>query len=238
MEGEHDQLNILVIDDDEAMRHLLVDIVTRSGHQAVPAASAEAGLETLPYWTFQVAFIDHKLPGMEGLVLGEYLRRNNADMTIALITGESDQRLLRQTKALNITFVSKPFDVRQIEQLIDDYLVGARARSEARMRKEDEDFAPPFSRFATDIAESFAMPGVSQRIEDKLATTIKRCLNDLRSVGRYTERDRVLALTGLLTARVLGVDLRKLPNGRTPFEEYDALMVQHGRRKEFDDDAG
>ena len=114
MEGEHDQLNILVIDDDEAMRHLLVDIVTRSGHQAVPAASAEAGLETLPYWTFQVAFIDHKLPGMEGLVLGEYLRRNNADMTIALITGESDQRLLRQTKALNITFVSKPFDVRQI----------------------------------------------------------------------------------------------------------------------------
>ena len=236
MDGEHGELNILVIDDDEAMRHLLVDIVTRRGHQAVPAASAEAGLEVLPYWTFQVAFIDQKLPGMEGLVLGEYLRKNNPDMTIALITGESDQRLLRETKALAISFVSKPFNVSQIEQLIDDYLAGAKARSEARMKKEDPDFAPPFRRFAEDIAESFAMPGVPDRIAHKLGVTIKRCLNDLRSVGRYTERDRVLALTGLLTARVLGVDLQRLPSGRTPFEEYDVLMKQHGRRTEFDTD--
>ncbi len=234
MDGDPGELNILIIDDDESMRHLLVDIVTRRGHQAVPAASAEAGLEVLPFWTFQVAFIDQKLPGMEGLVLGEYLRRNNPDMTIALITGESDQRLLRETKALAISFVSKPFNVSQIEQLIDDYLAGAKARSEARMRQEDPDFAPPFDRFAADIAESFAMPGVPDRIANKLGVTIKRCLNDLRSVGRYTERDRVLALAGLIDRSRVGCGSQKLPSGRTPFEEYDALMKQHGRRTEFD----
>src|SRR5215510_14461459 len=98
MAAEGDQVNILVIDDVSALRGLLVDIITRRGHQAVPAASAEEGLELLPFWTFQVAFIDQKLPGMEGLVLGEYLRRNNPDMTIALVTGEQDTRLPRLAK--------------------------------------------------------------------------------------------------------------------------------------------
>ena len=55
-----------------SLRGLLVDIIGRGGHQAVPVASAEEGLELLPIWTFQVAFIDQRLPGMEGLVLGQY----------------------------------------------------------------------------------------------------------------------------------------------------------------------
>ena len=99
---------------------------------------------------------------------------------------------------------------------------------------EDEDFAPPIARHANELAEAFTMPGVPSRIEDRLVETIKRCLSDLRTVGRYTERDRVLALSGLLAARVLGVRLPRAPSGRTYFEEYDALMRQHGRRPEFE----
>ena len=38
------QLNILVIDDDDGMRRLLIDIITGRGHQAIPADSAEARL--------------------------------------------------------------------------------------------------------------------------------------------------------------------------------------------------
>jgi len=228
-----DELNILVIDDDDALRALLVDIVTKSGHIAVPASSAEQGLELLPYWTFQVALIDQRLPGMEGLVLGEYLRRNNQDMTIALITGEDDPRLPKKTRDLSIRFVKKPFDVNEIRDLFADSLRAAEARAAERLSHSDPDFSPPIARYAPEIAQSFEIPGVPERIETRLATTIKRCLFDLRSVSRYTEKNRVLALAGLLTARVLGVALERLPSGRTPFEEYDALMTEHGRRTEF-----
>ncbi len=61
-------------------------------------------------------------------------------------------------------------------------------------------------------------------------------LNDLRSVGRYTERDRVVCLSGLLAARVLGVDLPKTHAGLTLFEEYDQVMRAQGRRTEFSED--
>ncbi len=228
-----DELNILVIDDDDALRALLSDIVQKAGHVAVPASSAEQGLELLPYWTFQVAFIDQRLPGMEGLVLGEYLRRNNPDMVIALVTGEEDPRLPKKSRDLSITFIKKPFDVSEIRGVIDDYLEAARAREELRKKQADADFSPPLARYAVDIEESYEIPGVPSRIEERLDKTIKRCLFDLRSVGRYTEKNRVVALAGLLTARVLGIELDKLPSGRTPFEEYDELMKEHGRRTEF-----
>jgi CheY-like chemotaxis protein len=228
-------LNVLVIDDDEPMRGLLVDIIGRGGHQVVPVASAEQGLELLPFWTFQVAFIDQRLPGMEGLVLGEYLRRNNPDMTIALVTGEDDLKLERQTRALSITFISKPFQVGDILATIEAYQAGAAEREQRRLSHEDPDFEPPIAQYADELAASYAVPNVPGRIEDRIVDTLKRCLNDLRSVGRYTERDRIIALSGLLAARVLGISLPRLASGRTPYAEYDAIMRQHGRRTAFEE---
>ena len=229
-----EQLNVLVIDDDSSLRRLIVEIVTRREHQAVPVSTAEEGLGLLPFWTFQVAFIDHNMPGMEGLVFGEYLRRNNPDMTIALVTGEGDRRLERRSRDLNITFIPKPFEVQDIAEVIDAYLEAAHDREQRRQRREDEDFAPPIAEHVDELQAAYGMPNVPSRVEARLTETIKRCLNDLRSVGRYTERARVTALSGLLAARVLGVKLPRASSGRSMYEEYDELMRQHGRREEFE----
>lgn len=233
MVHDTEQLNVLVIDDDEQMRALLVDIVTSRGHQALPAGSAEEGMALLPLWTFQVAFLDQGLPGMEGLVLGEFLRKNNPDMTIALVTGEDEPRIERVARGLSITFIAKPFEVRQIQAVLDEALSNAHVRSVRRQRQEDADFAPPFSRFCAEVEGCYGMPHLPERIAERLTGTIKKKLSDLRSVGRYTERDRVLALSGLLAAKVLGIDLPKTHSGATLYEEYDDIMRQQGRRTEF-----
>lgn len=228
-----EQLNVLVVDDDASMRELLAEIIHRDGHQAVTAESSEKALELLPVWTFQVAFLDHNLPGMEGLLLGEYLRRSNPDMLIALVTGEDDRRLERRTRELSVTFIAKPFDNDAIRRVIDTYLEVARDRAEQRANEGADDFEPPIGRFADELPASFGIPKVPGRIADRLVGTVQRSLNNLRSVSRYNERDRVVALSGLLTARVLGLDLPRASSGQTLFEEYDALMQKHGRRTEF-----
>ncbi len=228
-----EQLNILVVDDDEAMRELLVEIIHREGHQAIVAESAEKALEHLPVWTFQIAFLDQNLPGMEGLLLGEYLRRSNPSMIIALVTGEDDPRIERRTRELSVAFIAKPFDNTQIKQVIADYVEIAKEKAELRARKDDPDFEPPIGRFASELGDCFGIPKVPERISDRLVGTVQRCLNNLRSMSRYSERDRVVALSGLLTARVLGVDLPRTGNGLTLYEEYDRLMQSHGRRTEF-----
>lgn len=231
--GEAEMLNVLVVDDDPEMRELLALIVHREGHQAIGVESSEKALELLPVWSFQVAFLDHNLPGMEGLLLGEYLRRSNPDMLIAMVTGSVDPKVERRSRELRVTFIEKPFDNAEIHRVLETYVEHARERAERRRREGETDFEPPIGRFADELPESFAIPKVPDRITERLVGTVQRSLNNLRSVSRYNERDRVVALSGLLTARVLGIDLPRASSGQTLFEEYDALMQKHGRRTEF-----
>lgn len=228
-----EDLNVLVVDDDPAMRELLAEIVHRAGHHAITAESAEKALEVLPLWSFQVAFLDQNLPGMEGMLLGEYLRRSNPDMILALVTGEDDPRVQRRTRELAVTFIAKPFDNARIKALLDDCVAAAKERAAQRAHEDAPDFGPPIGAFAGELAECFGIPKVPGRVSDRVVGTIQRSLNNLRSVSRYSERDRVVALSGLLTARVLGLDLPRASSGTTLYEEYDRLMQQHGRRTEF-----
>ena len=226
-------LNILVIDDDAELRQLFARLLNGEQHQVVLAESAEEGLQLLPHWTFHIAFVDHTLPGMEGLVLGEYLRPNNPDMSIVMMTGSNDPRVERRSRDLSLKFMPKPFGIHEVLRTIEDYLVTAREREVRRRHSVDPAFDPPLGTFTDELAESFALPKVSDRVEDGLAQTIKRCLNNLTTAARYNERDRIMALSGLLTARVLGVSLPRAKSGITLFEEYDRLMLERGRRPEF-----
>jgi CheY-like chemotaxis protein len=230
-----DLLHVLVIDDEEAMRNLITQILLPTGHQVVSAGSAEEGLELLPYYTFQVALLDQRLPGMEGLVLGEYLRKNNPHMKIALVTGEDTESLARFGEDRAIQVIPKPFEVKQILDLITAYQSEAKARIEQRRAKEEvTDYDPPFGRYFGGLAAAFELPSVPKRIEERLIHAVKTSLNELRSMNRYTEKDRIIALTGLIAMQALGVKPPKTSSGRTLFEEYDALMREHRRRPEFE----
>ena len=228
-----EQLNVLLIDDDDSIRELLAEVISREGHQVISALSAEEGLSYLPSWTFQLAFLDHRLPGMQGLMLGEYLRRNNPNMTIALITGDHDAKLVKRSRDSSITYLRKPFDLNDVLQIVDETLAGASTRLTRRQLRSDGDFAPPFSRFAADLATPYAIRSVPARLETRLVQTVKDSLYNLRSTSQYNERDRVVALAGLLAARVLDVDLPRNAEGKSLYEEYDRLMERQGRRTEF-----
>lgn len=228
-----EELNVLIVEDDPVLLELMVALVTQEKHQAVPAESAEEILKLLPFWTFQVAFIDQNLPGMEGILLGEFLRNNNPHMVIAMVTGSPLESLQRRAEELGLEFISKPFSQEQIVQVIEKYKSEAFDRDRRRREEKDDDYVPPISRFSDLLPELFEMPKVPSRIESRLTDTIKRSLNNLRSVHRYNERDRVIAFTGLLSARIFGIRLPKSASDRTLYEEYDALMDERGRRREF-----
>lgn len=227
------QLHVLVVDDDADLRKMLCAILLAEDHSVVAAGSAEEALEYLPFHTFQIAFLDHNLPGMEGLTLGEYLRRSNPHMQIALVTGSDDSDLRRESTRHHITFIAKPFEFEQILQVVRDYRAAQEELRLRRLREQDHSWHVPIGDFHEDLGSYFSMPSVPQRIEDQLVNKIKRFLNNLRSVSRYSERDRVAAFAGLLAAEVLGIKLPRTHDGRTFFEEYDQLMDDHGHAREF-----
>lgn len=228
-----ESLNILVIDDEPQVRQLFARILGTEQHEVALVESAEEGLRLLPRQTFHIAFVDQALPGMQGLVLGEHLRRNNPDMCIVMMTGSGDPRIERRSRDLALEFLPKPFGVADVLELVEAYLVRAREREQRRRHSVDPAYDPPLGAFAEELAESFALPKVAEQVADGLAQTIERCLDNLTTPARYTERDRIIALSGLLTALVLGVSLPRARNGMTLFEEYDRRVRERGRRPEF-----
>jgi len=227
------ELNILVIDDDQGMCDLVSTVLTTAGHQVVVASSAEDGLQQLPYLTFHVAFLDHNLPGMEGLLLAEYLRKNNPFMQIALVTGSTDPKLAARTRHLGLRYIAKPFEIAQLFDVVGEYARAAADRQAERLQRAAEDYSPAFGCYLAEVADYFSMPGVPKRIEEKLVQRLKECLGNLRVASRYSERERAAALAGLVTASVLGIHLPSTRDGQSLYEQYDEVMRNNGKQPEF-----
>jgi len=229
-------LTVLVVDDDPQLSDLVSRIVLGEGHQVVSAGSAEAGLEQLPYHVFDVAILDHRLPGMEGMVLGEYLHRNNPQMEVALMTGDPDPRLHRVAEAAGLVLLAKPFDVEDIERLLARAVKRDLARAEAQTPAAADpssggpvDLLPHFAA----LTEAFAAPTVPNRIEELLSRRVREALEQIRYRDGFDERARAIAYCGLIAAEVLGIRLPRTRGGTSMAQWYDELMVQSGRPRAF-----
>ncbi|MFO0548036.1 MAG: response regulator [Polyangiaceae bacterium] len=228
-----DILRVLVVDDEEAMRTLLTTAIVREGHQVVAVESAEEALSRLPEWQFDAAFVDRRLPGIDGLVLGQYLRRAHPQMAVALVTGDDAKRTVKQTKKLDITFIGKPFNLSAILDVLEEARE-SRAARRAHLRDEaSESYVVELGPWSAGLADLFSLPSVSRRTEDALVERLKQLMHSLRHERDLDEGERVSAYAGLVAALVLGSQLPHTPDGRTMFEEFDEIMTKHGKRTEF-----
>lgn len=233
---EQGYLTVLVIDDDPELRALIQHVVLAEGHQPFAVGSAEAGLELLPVNTFDVAFLDHRLPGMEGLVLGEYLHKNNPDMEVVLVTGDANERLVRMAESMGLTVIAKPFEVEALVKVLETAIkrqTAAAAAAEAIAKKPGSggpvDLPPVFPV----LGELFGLPGVPQRLSDLLARRVREALETLQLQDPRDESARVVAYSGIITAQVLGLRLPTTRSGSTYAAWYDALMIETGRPTAF-----
>lgn len=228
-------LTVLVIDDDPELRTMVQAVVINEGHQALAVGSAEAGLELLPLNTFDVAFLDQRLPGMEGLVLGEYLHKNNPEMEIALVTGDTDERLVRVAASNGLTVITKPFELDEIVAVLETSVKRQQAaeKAGAAARKGDGDGPIDLRPCYPHLPELFALPGAPQRLEDLLVRRIRESLEVLQLTDPRDEKARVVAYSGLVAAQVLGVKLPRTKSGTSYAEWYDALMRGSGRPPAF-----
>lgn len=231
-----DVLNVLVLDDEPALLDLYTRLLLPHGLQVFTVGSAEEALQLLPFTTFQVAFVDHHLPGIEGAVLVDYLKKNNPQLQIALVTGAEDEELARYAIPEGVTVIKKPFEVSALLDRVSAYRGEEAALEQAAADQAGADFHPHLGPHLSHVAEAFAVPKVAARVEEHLVQAVRAALSQLKSKGRYEERHRVTAYAGLVTLAVLGIRPPKAPSGRSLFAEYDELMRLHGRAPAFDVD--
>ncbi|HKN47114.1 MAG TPA: response regulator, partial [Candidatus Polarisedimenticolia bacterium] len=102
---------ILVVDDEETIRHILTNVLQENGCETREAASAEEALILLPGFAPAVALLDIVLPGKNGLDLMGDVRRMLPDTEVVMMTSHaSPESALRAIKEGAYDYLRKPFE--------------------------------------------------------------------------------------------------------------------------------
>lgn len=110
-------LNILVVEDEDAIREMLVMVLEQADFQVTAAASAEEALQSLAENRVDLLVLDWMLPGISGVELARRLKREPGfkDLPIILLTarGEEEDKI----RGLEIgadDYVTKPFSPKEL----------------------------------------------------------------------------------------------------------------------------
>jgi signal transduction histidine kinase len=121
-------LRVLVVDDEPAVRALLVDILTSLGATVLGCERADEALRAFQPGRFELVLTDLGMPGMNGWQLSQRLRAIDPDVRIVFVTGWGeglDPVQVRDAGADAV--IGKPFRIADVEQVVRETARGARA---------------------------------------------------------------------------------------------------------------
>ena len=111
---------ILVVDDEDVVRRVIVTWLMRWGHTVVEADSADAGLAIMEANPAQILVVDLNMPTHSGLWLIERVRERWPATPIIVESGAYDDAKIQSAKRYGvIAFVPKPFGREMIHQAIE-----------------------------------------------------------------------------------------------------------------------
>lgn len=159
---------ILIVDDESVVRDSLGKWFSSEGYKARPVASAREALASIQEAEYDVALIDIKMPGMDGMELQARLREADPELTVIIMTGyASVETAVQALKRGAYDYITKPVDPDELSHLVSNALEHRRARREVTLLREHlKEVAP-----GTDlIGRSPAMKKVFELVE-MVATT-------------------------------------------------------------------
>src|SRR5260370_28140911 len=189
---------ILIVDDELVVRDWLGKWFTREGYTAKPAAGAREALETIQQTGFDIALIDIKMPGIDGIELQSRLREADPDLTVIIMTGyASVETAVVALKHGAYDYITKPVDPDELSHLVANALEHKRARREVvRLRENLLEAVPgteligksPAMRKVTELIEMVAPTEATVLITGETGTGKEVVARALHSAGppRYT----------------------------------------------------
>lgn len=108
-------MRILLIEDDEVLRTVLVPVLEKAGFGCDVSASGPEGLELLLHNPYDAAVLDRMLPGIDGLELLKAARRAHCTVPVLMLTalGRVEDRVDGLDAGAD-DYLAKPFDNREL----------------------------------------------------------------------------------------------------------------------------
>ncbi len=115
--------NLLVVEDDAAIRRGLVDALKFNGYTVTEAVDGRAGLDAALAGAYDLVLLDVLMPRMDGLTVLAELRRAKPALPVIILTARGqEQDRVRGLKAGADDYVVKPFSIGELTARVEAVL--------------------------------------------------------------------------------------------------------------------
>ena len=192
-----DNSSVLIVDDQEHTRRLLVRSLERSGHRCATAESADAASDILRQDEFEILLLDIMMPGRSGMDFLPDVVAQYPDIAVLMMTAVTEtQTAVDAMKAGAYDYVTKPFN-------LDDVALRVRRAREVktvRMLKQEAQ-----QRLERELGEK------TRQMQEQFAQLVQSMAREHRLLyGLNSERGGKAALSSLppeLQERLSSVEL-------------------------------
>jgi DNA-binding response OmpR family regulator len=154
---------ILVVDDESSIRFSLEALLTRDGFEVITAESGEAALDQMAAETFDLALVDLRLPGIDGLEVLRTFRSRQPETVVIVLTAHASLETavealrhgahdylfkpcktveLRDSIRRGLRERQKILDQRRMLRQLEQHLAGSLANLRATMKDASASDAP------------------------------------------------------------------------------------------------
>ena len=118
-EEKSGQPTVLVVDDDESLQNLFKLFLKKIGFSRVVVGTVKEAIAALEKQRFDLVFLDLKLPDGAADDVYDFVKRDQPDCPIVIITGYPDSEMLDRILAKGpITVLKKPLKTEQLQQTV------------------------------------------------------------------------------------------------------------------------
>jgi len=113
------KIKALVVDDEAVMRDTMSDWLREKGYNVATVCSGMEAIEKIKTESFNVAFVDMKMPGLDGIEVLRAVKRINPDTAVIIMTAYATiETAIRAMKEGAYNYLVKPFSLDEVELIM------------------------------------------------------------------------------------------------------------------------
>ncbi|HET7001127.1 MAG TPA: sigma-54 dependent transcriptional regulator [Puia sp.] len=171
--------NILIIDDEKAIRKTLSEILSYEGYKIDEAGDGEEGFRKFREKEYDVILCDIKMPKMDGIEFLEKAKELNPDLPIIMISGHGTiETAVEAVKKGAYDYISKPPDLNRLLITIRNAMDKTSLVAETKVLKRK------VSRVQDMIGESTPIHKIRETIEKVAPTDARILITGENGVGK------------------------------------------------------
>lgn len=118
-----DKKKILIVDDQNGIRILLMEVFNVEGYQTYQASNGKLALEIVRKESPDLVLLDMKIPGMDGLDILKHIKQIDVSIKVIMMTAYGELDMIKEATDLGaLTHFTKPFDIDELRLAVNTEL--------------------------------------------------------------------------------------------------------------------